>query len=76
MITPCKGTFQKSKLPQASCGIAQNQGSLELHLVIIIKGGAVPPGMGHYHSVGQRRQGVPNDCHLHCIAGRQVPEHP
>lgn len=32
--------------------------------------------MGHYHSVRQCRQSVSNDCHLHCIAGRQVPENP
>lgn len=44
--------------------------------MIIIEGGAVPSRVGHYHSVCQRGQSISNDCHLHGITRRQVPENP
>jgi len=45
--------LQNRRLPQASRRVAQNQGSLKFNFVIIIKGGTVPPGVWHYHSVCQ-----------------------
>lgn len=53
--------------PQAAGGVAQQQGGLELDLMVVAVRNAAPARVGDDDGVGQRAQRVANDGHLHCI---------
>ena len=60
--------------PQAAGGVSQQQGRLELDLVVFAVRDAAPARVGDDHRVGQRAQGVADDGHLHRVARGEVPQ--